>query len=173
DLHSFPTRRSSDLVPRAQRGNGGGLQTAPNIFPGFFHFVAAMYHRRSQINQLNLWKSSHKAAKPQTGSPPPFLLPSRKGSPNRAPRIRTLPQREIGPLARKIWIIIRIASKHFRPAFLQIKAQHARIFLFRSALQLRVRNRNRSQSLFAQAQTILNAHTNAVIPSEVEGSRGI
>src|SRR5207237_10595769 len=41
------------------RGNGGGLQTAPNIFPGFFHFVAPMYDRRSQINQLNLWKSSH------------------------------------------------------------------------------------------------------------------
>src|SRR5258708_7395190 len=31
-----------------------------------------MYDRRSQINQLNLWKSSHTAAKPQTGSPHPF-----------------------------------------------------------------------------------------------------
>jgi hypothetical protein len=67
----FCQRRSS-IVPCAQRGNGGGLQTAPNIFPGFFHFVAPMYDRRSQINQLNLWKSSHKAAKPQTGSPHPF-----------------------------------------------------------------------------------------------------
>src|SRR5205814_9914006 len=67
----FYQRRSS-IVSRAQRGNGGGLQTAPNIFPGFFHFVAAMYDRRSQINQSNLWKSSHKAAKPQRGSPHPF-----------------------------------------------------------------------------------------------------
>src|SRR6266481_4870560 len=64
----FCQRRSS-IVPRPQCGNGGGLQAAPNIFPGFFHFVAAMYDRRSQINQLSLWKSSHKAAKPQTGSP--------------------------------------------------------------------------------------------------------
>ena len=36
----FCQRRSS-IVPRAQRGNGGGLQTAPNIFSGFFHFVGA------------------------------------------------------------------------------------------------------------------------------------
>src|SRR4029077_9112687 len=93
DLHSFPTRRSSDLVPRAQRGNGGGLQTAPNIFPGFFHFVAPMYDRRSQINQINIWKSPHKAAKPQIGSPHPFAIVSKRISQHSAQNAGATPAR--------------------------------------------------------------------------------
>jgi hypothetical protein len=43
-----------------------------------------MYDRRSQINQLNLWKSSHKAAKPQTGTPHPFVIVSESFSQQRA-----------------------------------------------------------------------------------------
>jgi hypothetical protein len=37
----FCQRRSS-IVPSAQRGNCGRLQPTPNIFPGFFHVVAAV-----------------------------------------------------------------------------------------------------------------------------------
>jgi hypothetical protein len=57
----FGQRRRS-IVPRAQRGHGGRLQTAPNIFPGFSHIVVAVClsrrsstkadDRQSKINQI-------------------------------------------------------------------------------------------------------------------------
>ena len=124
----FCQRRSS-IAPACSTRRRRRAATRAKYLSRIFSFCSAVRRsRRSgakaddrwfQINQSNLRKPSHKASKPQTINPYPFLLPCRKAISRRsAQKARATPARVIGPLARKIWIIIRIASKHFRPKLL-------------------------------------------------------